>query len=802
MANKALFQWNPRVSKVIGDLRTNKWRTILVVLSIAVGVFAVGTVFGTNYIVEREMNASWQAITPASGSLYTATMDPETVDSVKSMRGVTEAQGVRNISVRVKKENDEWKNLSLTVIADYKDIRINKIKPLEGAWPPPVNGVLIEKTSLEGLAGAIGDTMVVETNDGKKKTLVISGTVRDISQTPSFFSGKSYGYITFDTVLAMGLERKFDNMNFIVAEQKDQETIAKIHKKVREKVEKSGIDVYWSERFKPDEHPAQAFIKPLLYLLGLLGVVSLVLGGFLVVNTVSALMLQQVRQIGVMKALGASRRQIIELYLSLVAVYGVLAMIIAIPLGIAGSHGVTLLIAWMVNIDVGNFSIPVQVYILQIAVGLVTPLLAAAYPVYSSSKVTVREALNSYGVGSEVNFGSKLTSFFEKINFLSRITLLSLRNIFRRKGRLLLTTAVLALGGAVFISIFSLRSSIGMTIHDALEYFKYDVSVDFSESYRSKYLKELALSVEGVEGVESWGGKSGRILKDGQDSEASTGIYMLAPPLGTTMIKPVVVAGRWLVAEDENALVINTEVLKKDPTLKVGDRITVKMGVKKTQWQIVGMVRGIMTGPLAYANYAYFSGITNMGEKTESIIIANGGKDPQEQEEISKNIEKTFKKAKLKVSSVQTTAHIREQIIKQFDIILAFLFAMVILMSIVGGLGLAGTMSINVIERTREIGVMRAIGASTLSIIRLILTEGLMIAMVSWLISIVLALPISYFLSYQVGEMFINAPFSYCFSVGGVMLWLIVVILITVVSSVIPAMNAARVSVREVLSYE
>lgn len=802
MIGRLLFQQNPRISKVIGDLKNDKLRTLLVVLSIAVGVFAVGTVFGGNYIVDREMKASWQAITPASGTLYTAMMEPEIAESIRSMRGIKEAQGLRNIAVRLKRDNNEWKKLSLTVISDYKDIRINKMKSLEGAWPPPVNGVLIEKTSLEGIQGKIGDTITVETNDGKQKKLMISGVVRDISQTPSFLSGKSYGYITFETVLAMGMERKFDSVNFIVTPQKDQQAVDQIRKKVWEKVEKSGVDVYWSEGFKPDEHPAQHFIKPLLYILGLLGAVSLILGGFLVVNTVSAIMLQQVRQIGVMKAIGASRRQVVELYLLLVGIYGMLAMVIAIPLGMLGSRGITMLIAWMVNIDVVDFSVPSQVYMLQVAVGLITPLLAALYPVYSSSRVTVREALNSYGVGSEVKIGVRLNRFFEKTNFLSQSTLLAMRNVFRRKGRLILTTAVLALGGAIFISIFSLRAAIGVTINDALEYFKYDVSVDFSDPYRSKYLKELVLSVEGVEQVESWGGKAGRILKDGKDGEASTGIYILAPPFGTTMIKPVVVAGRWLMPEDENGLVINTEVLKKNPELQVGNLITVKLGVKKTQWKIVGIVRGIMTGPLVYANYSYFSQITNLGEKSQSLMIANGNKGAVQQDEITKRLEKTFKDNKLKVESVQATAHLREQIIQQFDVILAFLFAMAILMSVVGGLGLAGTMSINVIERTREIGVMRAIGASTWAIIRIILTEGLMIAIVSWLIAVLLALPISYVLSSQIGEMFINAPFTYSFSFGGVLLWLLVVALITVIASAVPAMNAAKVSVREVLSYE
>ena len=76
-----------------------------------------------------------------------------------------------------------------------------------------------------------------------------------------------------------------------------------------------------------------------------------------------------------------------------------------------------------------------------------------------------------------------------------------------------------------------------------------------------------------------------------------------------------------------------------------------------------------------------------------------------------------------------------------FDVIIGFLILMAVLLGGVGSLGLSTTMGINMMERIREIGVLRAIGASNGAILRIVLLEGLVIAMVSWLIGFVLSFP-------------------------------------------------------------
>jgi putative ABC transport system permease protein len=127
---------------------------------------------------------------------------------------------------------------------------------------------------------------------------------------------------------------------------------------------------------------------------------------------------------------------------------------------------------------------------------------------------------------------------------------------------------------------------------------------------------------------------------------------------------------------------------------------------------------------------------------------------------------------------------------------------MALLLAFVGGLGLMGTMSINVLERTREIGVMRAIGASTPAILQIVIVEGMLVGFLSWVCGTVVALPLGKLMSDAVGVSFLRAPLSYTFSLQGALLWLGAVLVLAALASLWPARNAARLSVREVLAYE
>jgi putative ABC transport system permease protein len=137
-----------------------------------------------------------------------------------------------------------------------------------------------------------------------------------------------------------------------------------------------------------------------------------------------------------------------------------------------------------------------------------------------------------------------------------------------------------------------------------------------------------------------------------------------------------------------------------------------------------------------------------------------------------------------------------------FSIVVAFLVLMALLLAAVGGLGLTTTMSINVLERVREIGVLRAIGASNVSVRKIVLLEGIAIGFLSWMVGMLLSFPISRFMSEQLGLALIKVPLSYEYSILAAILWFFVLQIVAVIASLGPARNAVRLTIREVLAYE
>ena len=511
-------------------------------------------------------------------------------------------------------------------------------------------------------------------------------------------------------------------------------------------MESSGVNVIFTLVFPPGEHPAQNFLDAFSLILGAIGILSLLLSGFLIVNTLSAILTQHVRQIGIMKAIGARAGQITTMYFVMVLMFGVLALLIAIPLGALGAVGLASIFGGLLNFDVGGFQLEPQVVITQIIIALSAPLLAAIVPIFRGVRVTVREAISEFGLGKG-QFG---TSMLDRIIVSVRRVLpmerpmqISLRNTFRRKARLSLTLITLSLASAIFISIFSIRASLQQTLDDALSYFDYDVQIVFDRAYRTDRIQSELFDIPGVDRVETWGfGTGRRIRPDGTESDS---IIVYAPKPDSQMVNPILVEGRWIEPGDANAIVINTDVLRNDDDIEVGKTITLNVDGKEIDWVVVGITRGVLTGPNAFVNFDYYGRITNAVDRALLSLVRLADRTPENQTETGKILEDRYRSSGFRVQQMQTIGQLRSTISTVFDVIIVFLLAMAVLLGVVGGLGLMGTMSINVIERTREIGVMRAIGASNGAVLRIVLVEGLIIGLVSWIIGAAIALPASRF---------------------------------------------------------
>jgi len=417
----------------------------------------------------------------------------------------------------------------------------------------------------------------------------------------------------------------------------------------------------------------------------------------------------------------------------------------------------------------------------------------------------VRGAISSYGIDAQ-----KKTPRGEKINpvdevvarIFSRPVLISLHNTFRRKGRLALMLSILTLGGAVFIAVFNLWATFGVVLKEVQGYFLADVNISFAQPYRFARLESMVKNIPEITSVEGWSGASGQVLSP--DKQSSNDVYVLAPPSNSKLIKPVITAGRWLIPGDENALVIGNHLLKLRPDLKVGDDIIIKINNQETTWHIVGFYKlvGNTNPPLLYTTYEYLTRLEGQAGMVYNLRVITAHSDPLSEQHASKLLDDLFKRKGIQVSQVQLGSDWRAQQSSTLDVLVYFLLAMAILIVFVGGLGLISTMSMNVLERTREIGILRSIGASNGDIFRLVVFEGMMIGAISWALAALASIPLTFLMNAGVGSALFTMPLDFNFSWNGLVLWLGVILSLSAIASLLPAARTVRLTIRDVLAYE
>jgi putative ABC transport system permease protein len=790
---------NPRWRKVIRDLWSNKTRTVLVVLAIAVGVFAFGSVFITQKVFIADMTAQYRASNAAAIIMNIDSFDDDLVRWARRQEEVVAAQGRAVYPVKLIEEN-KTHILDLYAYGDYENILLHRINVETGTWPPGRHDIFFERTSLPVAGTEIGDSIVIELSSGREYELKVAGTVHDTNAIPANLDPRLTGYVSMQTLRGLDLPDTYNRLEILPRpEFNSLVKLEKVADEIKEELKLNGVSVDFVTVREPDEHWARENAQTFTLILSIIGIFSLILSGFLVVNTVSALLAEQRRQIGIMKAIGARGRQIVGVYLVMVAFYGLLSLVVALPVSMGLGYLFVLALTQFLNIDILNFYLPGEVFLLQLATALLVPLVASAIPILGGVRVTVREAISSYGIGSKGGYGL-FDRLLLRVRGLSRPALLSLRNTFRRKGRLLLTLGTLVIAGALFVTVVNARSSMMAWQDDLFDmWFNYEVELFFDDDYHSQGVVQRAERMPGVTKAEGRTGAQVQHIKP--DGTKGATFPLIGLPPDTDFIQPDLLSGRWLQEKDRAAIVLGSNLAEDMPDVQIGDEIVLEMSGEEYDWEVVGTVF-MPFERISYAHFDYLSSVKGEPGLASSMYVRTEEKDGPAQARMAEALEKRLKDLGIKISQSMTSDEVSSSIAGQLDFIVAFLLAMAAMTAVIGGLGLAGMMGLNVMERTREIGVMRSIGATNARISSLVVTEGLLIGAISWALALPLSVPMSLAFNTMLGEAFFSQPLDFVFSPLGVIIWLAIIVFVSIVASLLPAYRASKMSVMETLAYE
>ena len=655
-----------RLRKILRDLWNFKTRTILVVLTIAIGAFAVGTIARTWVILSRELAQEYANVNPASLVLaIDGLFHDDLVKAVGKMPEVAAAEGRYRMDVQVQVGADEWQLMQLNALGDFHHLQVGKIRPDQGAWPPPFQTLLLERSSLTKIlpgsliAQAAATPLRISLPNDKQRKLTVSGLAHDLVQFPTHFSGIPYGYISQETLQRLIGFRGYNQLTVVVTgDSTNVAYLQQVAEQIGARVVAHGLQVSGREIPPPGAHPLARLILSTLYILVAFSLFSLLLSAVLVFNTISEIIVRQVRQIGMMKAIGAQRRDLLAIYLGLVLAFGLLALLLAVPLATVAARSFAHFMAGQLNFDIGSYALLPWVYGLDLLLGCGLPALVAWLPIARGVRVTVHEALQFTGATAHVGQGH-LDQLLSRLGRLPTPLLYPLRNIFRRKFRLALTLLTLTLAGAIFVIVLSIQSALLRTIDDVSGYWRQDIMLSL-RSTRVSAAEQTALGVPGVVYAEGERLATGavRLLDDAQESNTKITIFGVIPT--TRFIQPTVLQGRWLLPEDENAIVLNIDLVDAEPDLVVGDQVSFRIGDRRSAWRVVGIVTGQVIGggglmdPIGYTNYDYLARVLGSYGRTDRLLIETADHGPQSQAAVARALERHFRAVGLHVNLAQT----------------------------------------------------------------------------------------------------------------------------------------------------
>ncbi len=790
--------------KVWRDLWRNKGRTVMVILSIAVGVMAVGMVTSGNQLVIGQMAASHVASNPAHGMLWiSGIISEDTIRSLKSVPGVADIEGYAETSVRWKASLDgEWQDGHIIAYPDFEEIQFDQPTLKEGSWPS-TDLIAVEQAHIASFgAPGIGGTVYIEINE-RARPLAIGGTIRNPFEWPLPFGQNAAFYVTPDTFQRIAGYRGFDSLRFTLTDY-EKDAVFQVADRINEKLKKVGVSIGYKEALHPEKHYLQEMIDGVGMVLSVMAVGSLGLSTMLVINTINALIAQQIPQIGIMKAVGGTRQQIASLYLSATFVYGVISLLIAVPLGAYAGNAMAQWMLYLLNVPVTPFEILPNVFAVQILVGLLTPLVVALYPILQGVAIPTARAISQTGLGRG-HYGRRLLDrLLAGIRGMPRLAALSVRNTFRRPGRVILTLVTLTVSGAIFIMVFSTQYSFERTIDKIFAGFGYEVQINFAQYQRIDEIIPLIEAHPDVSNAEMWNFRTANTHLPGAagpDSEYE--IFVRGVPSESPFFQPELTAGRMLSPDDHQALLLNQKLAGK-MGVQVGDEIIIDLpGVGDTRWTVVGLVfdLGGRDQNTAFANIEIFNRVVHTVGQSAVAMVETTAPSLAVQQRVEADLREYFEAKGMVISYSAVASEDRAQASAQFGVLTQILMIMTVLMAAVGSIGLSGTLSINVIERRREIGVMRAVGASSRDVGFVFIGEGLMLGLISWALAVPIGLLLGPLFVTSLGNV-IDFPAQYYAAVHGIWYWLAIVFVLSVLASWVPARRATRISVNESLAYE
>ncbi len=766
------------------DLCARPGRSLLTTIAITIGVCGVVAISLAGRLCIQAQRRAYQHHSQADLVAWVWDADESLIRALEQLPAVTAAER-RAVAFTKWRFDGPWMDIELQGVEDFEEVRVNQMAWLEGR--PPERGEIALEGSVRQLAPvALGDTIEIRGAEGHITRLKVSGFTRTPYYPSASLMRLAVGYLPASS-LRPYLGTRGDNRLLIRLRDprgsREGEAVAQIQSLLdRRRIPHGELEVR-----RPEAFTGHRELQTLLRLMAALSALGLLIGAFLVGNTFAALVAEHVREIGILKALGATRGTLVRLYLTGGLIFALAGTGAGIGTGWLAGGTLLRYLGQLLNVEVGPAVPDATTLVLGCLVGLGVSLPGSLLPIWHASRISVREALGGYGIRPETgrrHVGLPFPIWWS----------LAIRELRRRPLRTSVRVAVVAVAVAGFLSARITEVSLACAIDGLFRIYAADAWVWFDRPVGAAFAAQLR-AVEGVSQAEGWEVRTAVV---GGETVRLWGL-----PPETALYGYQLVVGRWFRPGEPDAAVLSLDLAQRQG-IRVGDALEVETAGRMRSVGVVGIVRdeaifGLGDAPTGklFLPLRTVQQMAGLGDRAGVFAVQVAKDDAQTVESVLAAIERKFRSLGPGSEPARTGV---EQAREATRIVSGLLYATVALVALTGAIGITTILWLTVWERSREIGILRTLGAGRGHLVRTLAIEGTVCSLLATAVGAPGGILGARALGGIIGATLIHLPLVVRLTdllAASLFAWLL-----SVLAGILPALAVTRWPVSEVLRYE
>ncbi len=789
--------------KLWRDLRATPGRAWTLALTLAVGLCGFYATVGAYSILTRELSRGYVETAPASATLELDRVERSLLERVRAREEIAAAVRRRTLHARFRRPDGSWKNALVFVVEDWGRMAVAKVRPERGAFPPPLGSVVVERSALDILGHELGGRFQLRLPGRDPATVTAAGVVFEPALAPARTHESLYAYATPETASLLGPGTHFDELRVLVRDRPgDRAAIVATAARLAEWIEAEGLgEVHGIRVPPPQRHPHQAQLTTVLWLLGLFSFLVMVLTSLVVASLLRTMLARQARETGVMRALGATRATLTRGYAAMVLLLSVTAVLIA------WFPGELLALAWaravadLLNFDLADWRVPAVVVLVKMAVGLAIPLVLALPVIRRHTRMSVCQALASHGATRGFATDGWLDRLLRRSGRLGVPLTYALRNAARNRRRFGLSLALLTAAGGIFIAAISVADAWDVWTEQLVGTRHYEVEVVMAGGAPTDGIVRRLRGLDTVAAVETWTRATAAVVEPGgvpiqatYPDDAHGALNVVAPPPGARMVDLEMAAGKGLAELNPGEVILN-QLVPGAASTHLGETIHLSIAGFELALTVVGKTNQVGVGATAYVSTADLVRATSSTDRQELLRVQGSTADPNVLvQQLAGEL------AGAPIVSLDPLAVYQNAMVAHFEVLVGALMVLSLLSGGVGALGLGAAITVGLVERTREIGVLKALGGRSRRVQAAVLGEGLVLGGISALLSPIAGTALALVIGTAVGRMSFQLPLPLALSWSAVLWWDAIALVLAFVATWVAARRSLRMTVREALA--